>query len=185
MDNSVSNKLNLKVIIPIIIIAPKNARIKLKIGPAAMPEKRLQTELLLNVPSALSSPSSPRIIQEPPKGISFSEYLVVPRCVDSILGPIPTENSSTTMPFVFASKKCPNSCTIITIPRIRTAIILLKHSTCFPSIHRFLLQFPEFLPDTDVRSPGDDPWPPGCFGKYPEIRSVHAGILQLPAHWPH
>lgn len=70
-----------------------------------MTEKRLQTDLLLNVPSPFSSPSSPRIIQEPPKGISFSEYLVVPRCVDSILGPIPTENSSTTMPFVFASKK--------------------------------------------------------------------------------
>ena len=150
-----------------------------------MTENRLQTDLLLKVPSPSSSPSSPFIIQEPPKGISFSEYLVVPRCVDSILGPIPTENSSTTMPFVFASKKCPNSCTIITIPRIRTAIIILKHSTCFPSIHRSLLRSPESLPDLDARSPDGGPSPPGCSGRYPENRSVHAGILQRHVHLRH
>ena len=90
-------------------IANTKASRKLKIGPAATTEIRAQTDLELNAFSLLSSKSSPTIIHEPPNGISFQEYLVSPFTKLAILGPIPSENSVTPIPFFFARRKCPNS----------------------------------------------------------------------------
>ena len=110
----------------------KNAKTKLKNGPARITENLAQTPLLLKEPSESSSISSPTMAQEPPIGNNFHEYFVM--CAQSslssnifwlqnnlqvipfsvlqkvmILGPIPTENSVTSTPFFFASRKCPSS----------------------------------------------------------------------------
>ena len=69
----------------------------------------VHTDLLAKDPSSVVASSSPSIIQEPPKGSSFQEYLVPPFTVLTILGPIPRENSSTVTPPRFARRKCPSS----------------------------------------------------------------------------
>lgn len=90
------------------IMANTKARIKLKIGPAATTDILAHTDALLKDPSLSSSSSSPTIIQEPPIGKSFKEYLVPPFSVERSLGPIPRENSVTAIPFLFAKRKCPS-----------------------------------------------------------------------------
>jgi hypothetical protein len=86
-----------------------NARRKLNTGPAATTEILAHTDLLLNACSSESFSSSPSIIQEPPNGSALNEYLVPPFSQLQILGPIPSENSITPIPFSFANKKWPNS----------------------------------------------------------------------------
>ena len=63
------------------------------------------TDLLLNALGLGSALSSPTIIQEPPKGSAFREYLVSPCTKLASRGPMPMENSTTPMPFSFASRK--------------------------------------------------------------------------------
>ena len=101
---------------PTTIMEKMSAKMKLKTAPAATTEILAQTDLLLKLPSPTSFTSSSPIIQEPPIGNSFREYLVSPLTKLRSLGPIPMENSSTRIPFNFASKKCPNSCTKIISP---------------------------------------------------------------------
>jgi len=93
-----------------------NASIKLKTGPAAMTLILAHTDLELKLPSDMFSGSSSPIIHAPPIGRSLKLYFVPPITLDAIHGPIPTENSSTSIPFFFAIRKCPSSCEITTIP---------------------------------------------------------------------
>ena len=91
--------------LPMIKRDKRKARIKLKIGPAAITEIRAQTDLLPKEPSSVVASSSPSMAQEPPKGRSFQEYRVPPFTVLKILGPMPRENSSTVTPLYFARRK--------------------------------------------------------------------------------
>ena len=93
----------------------------MKMGPAATTEIRVQTDLLPKEFSSLLSPSSPTIMQEPPKGSALMEYRVSPFSTLKMRGPIPTENSTTPIPLHFASRKCPNSCTSTINPNSSTA----------------------------------------------------------------
>jgi len=83
--------------------------IKLKIGPAATTLILAQTDLLLNALLSWLSESSPSIMQAPPNGSSLMEYFVSPFWIPKSVGPNPSENSLTRIPFAFASKKCPSS----------------------------------------------------------------------------
>ena len=107
-------------------MATKNAKIKLKIGPAAIVAILPKSGALLKLPGASSSSSSPYMAQEPPSGKSFSEYLVSFPFTEKILGPIPTENSTTFTPESLAKRKCPNSCINTIIPKIINAITIFK-----------------------------------------------------------
>ena len=78
---------------------------KLKSGPANTTAILAHTDLLLNAFGSDSFSSSPNIMQEPPKGKSFNEYLVSPFSKLHTLGPIPMENSITPMPHFFATMK--------------------------------------------------------------------------------
>ena len=62
---------------------------------------------------------------EPPNGRHLIEYFVPPFSKLQILGPIPIENSFTTIPFFFATIKCPNSCINTNTLKIINAIIIL------------------------------------------------------------
>ena len=74
--------------------------------------------------------------EEPPKGKSFKEYLVSPFTKLKSLGPIPKENSVTSIPLNFANIKCPSSWNRMIPPRISTA------STIFIGFHS---SFPVFI----------------------------------------
>ena len=87
-----------------------NARIKLKIGPAAItaifangPLSKKETPFKSGTSSfsSSSSPNSPSIAQEPPSGRSFKEYRIPVFLLthERSLGPNPTENSTTAIPF--------------------------------------------------------------------------------------
>ena len=82
---------------------------KLNIGPAATTLILPHTGAPEKLPGWVSSRSSPSIAQDPPNGRSFSEYRVPPQDLLRSLGPIPSENSVTTIPFFFASRKWPSS----------------------------------------------------------------------------
>ena len=86
-----------------------NARIKLKTGPAAITEILAHTDLLLKFPGASDASSSSPIMHKPPIGKSFRQYLVPLYSFETRFGPIPIANSSTSIPFFFASVKCPSS----------------------------------------------------------------------------
>ncbi|CDD41427.1 unknown [Clostridium sp. CAG:299] len=73
------------------------------------------------------SSSSPSIMQEPPNGRSFSEYLVSPLLKLISLGPIPRENSRTQILPSFANRKWPNSWNKIISPNTRTAASKLNN----------------------------------------------------------
>ena len=136
------------------MIATINAKIKLKNGPAKITEKRAHFPLLLKEFSEVSSSSSPTIAHEPPSGRIFQEYFVTsahssvfskvfcehksftfqPLDVFAIvisLGPIPTLNSGTPIPFFLASRKCPSSCaTTITVNINNATIIFIRLPLC-------------------------------------------------------
>ena len=92
---------------------------KLKAGPAAMMtilargdfDKKELSAWPAGAWFSSSSPSSPSMAQEPPRGRIFSEYRVPLFLLtqERSLGPKPTENSTTVTPFNFAKRKCPNS----------------------------------------------------------------------------
>jgi len=63
-------------------------------------------------------PSSPSNIHAPPMGSSFREYLTPPLMKEKSVGPMPTENSTTRIPFLLPIKKCPSSWEITTILKI-------------------------------------------------------------------
>ena len=86
-----------------------HARIRLNAGPAAMTEILAHTDLLLKLPSDISSASSSPIMQAPPKGSSLMQNFVPPIFFPISVGPRPKENSSTRIPFAFARRKCPSS----------------------------------------------------------------------------
>ena len=109
---------------------------KLNKGPPKTTAIRLNTGLLLKALSPSASSSSPNMAQEPPKGRSFKEYLVSPFTKLKSLGPIPKENSVTSIPLNFANIKCPSSWNRMIPPRISTA------STIFIGFHS---SFPVFI----------------------------------------
>jgi hypothetical protein len=88
---------------------------------AKITENLAQTPFLLKAPASSMVSSSPSIMQDPPNGNNFNEYLVPFLTKLASLGPIPTENSVTVMPFFFASRKCPSSCMIMITPKINIA----------------------------------------------------------------
>ena len=106
------------------ITAQTNAMIKLKTGPAATTAILAHTDFELNDPGITSSAvSSPSIMQAPPRGSSLNVYSVSPRRTPKSFGPMPTANSSTTIPFFFATIKCPNSWNMTMMPNTRSATI--------------------------------------------------------------
>ena len=88
-----------------LVIKKINARIKLKIGPAAMTEILAHTDLLLKLFGESVASSSSPIAQNPPIGRILTAYFVPLYSLEKIAGPIPIANSSTSIPFFFASKK--------------------------------------------------------------------------------
>ena len=58
-----------------------------------------------------------------PRGSSLNVYSVSPRRTPKSFGPMPTANSSTTIPFFFATIKCPNSWNMTMMPNTRSATI--------------------------------------------------------------
>ena len=91
------------------------ARIKLKIGPAAItaifasgPLSKKETPFTSGISSfsSSSSPNSPSMAQDPPSGKSFNEYRIPVFLLtqERSLGPKPTENSTTATPFNLARR---------------------------------------------------------------------------------
>lgn len=80
--------------------------------------KKTPTLFSLKLPSFLTRFSSPSILTYPPIGNSLTIYSTPPRVNDHTFGPIPIENSKTTIPVARAAIKCPNSWTRTTAPMI-------------------------------------------------------------------
>ena len=69
----------------------------------------------LSSPVTSPSGSSPDIFTYPPKGMALRRYSVSPLVNPTIFGPNPMENFSTLTPERFAARKCPISCTKISM----------------------------------------------------------------------
>ena len=131
------------------MMAQTNAIIKLNTGPAATTEILAPTDLLWKESSALLSPSSPSIIQAPPKGSNLMEYLVSPFVKPTSVGPNPMQNSLTRIPARFANRKCPSSWNRIMMLKINIAKMIFKVSTCSLYTHILPVLYSVFFPNLD------------------------------------
>ena len=75
-------------------------------------------------------------------GSRRSEYSVPPLLKWSSFGPMPTENSTTVMPFAFARRKCPSSWAMtITLNTMMNRITVVNESQsplCFDAFYIFI-----------------------------------------------
>ena len=109
-----------------IMMAEKiNASIKLKNGPANMVANLAQGPFELKEPSSLLSVSSPSIWQAPPIRNNLKEYVVSPFLKLNSLGPIPSINSGTLIPFFLATIRWPSSWNMMMVLNNNIPIIIL------------------------------------------------------------
>ena len=117
------------------------AKIIFIMAPANIIEIFLSGVALEKLLSSSTTSSSPNRLTNPPIGKSLNEYLVSLPFLENISGPIPTENSSTFIPFTFAIIKWPSSWTITNKLKPSIAIIIYIFSSLINYVYLIVILY--------------------------------------------